>query len=113
MINIWGLEFVYQNKKGLLPKIYNKIFLSDKLLNSPNFYYLVSSNASLKLLQKKGFSDNHIKLIKLGVTKNKIFEKSEFKYADEKYFLFVGRIIKEKDCHGFQTMFFHTSQDIN
>ena len=101
VINIWGLEFVYQNKKGLLPKIYNKIFLSDKLLNSPNFYYLVSSNASLKLLQKKGFSDNHIKLIKLGVTKNKIFEKSEFKYADEKYFLFVGRIIKRKGLSWF------------
>jgi glycosyltransferase involved in cell wall biosynthesis len=101
LINIWGLEFVYKNKEGLLPKIYNKIFLNNKILNSSNFYYLVSSEASKNLLLENGFDRKRIKFIKLGVPKSSIKSSINLEKPDENYFLFVGRIVKRKGLSWF------------
>jgi len=101
LINIWGLEFVYKNKKGILPKIYRRVFLNSKVLNSPKFYYLVSSQASQNLLIENGFNKNHIKLIKLGVTESSIKLKLDTPTLKDKYFLFVGRIVKRKGLSWF------------
>ena len=101
LINIWGLEFVYKNKEGLLPKIYNKIFLNNKILNSSKFYYLVSSEASKNLLLENGFDEKHIKFIKLGVPKSSIKSSIKLEKPDENYFLFVGRIVKRKGLSWF------------
>lgn len=101
LINIWGLEFVYKNKEGLLPKIYNKIFLNNKILNSSKFYYLVSSEASKNLLLENGFDEKHIKFIKLGVPKSSIKSSINLEKPDENYFLFVGRIVKRKGLSWF------------
>jgi phosphatidylinositol alpha-1,6-mannosyltransferase len=101
LINIWGLEFVYKNKEGLLPKIYNKIFLNNKILNSSKFYYLVSSEASKNLLLENGFDEKHIKFIKLGVPKSSIKSSINLEKPNENYFLFVGRIVKRKGLSWF------------
>jgi len=99
-INIWGLEFVYKNKPGVFPRIYKKIFLNQKLLNSKNFYYVVSSEASRKLMLENDFLKNKIKFIKLGVSDVQLHS-SIPKTQTENYFLFVGRIIERKGLSWF------------
>ena len=99
-INIWGLEFVYKNKVGLFPRIYKKIFLNQKLLNLKNFYYVVSSEASKKLMLKNNFLKNNIRFIKLGVS-DELLLNTKPKAQTEKYFLFVGRIIERKGLSWF------------
>ena len=99
-INIWGLEFVYRNKAGLLPRIHKKLFLNQKLLNSKNFYYLVSSQASRKLMLENCFSYKKIRFIKLGISDDQLLN-SKPVIQTENYFLFVGRIIERKGLSWF------------
>ena len=87
IINIWGLEFVYGNKSGILPRIYNKLFMNMSALNSPNFYYMVSSKASKKLLTNNGFNSEKIRFIKLGISKNRILTEGPELDLNNKYFL--------------------------
>ncbi len=101
IINIWGLEFVYGNKSGILPRIYNKLFMNMSALNSPNFYYMVSSKASKKLLTNNGFNSEKIRFIKLGISKNRILTEGPELDLNNKYFLFVGRIVKRKGLSWF------------
>ena len=100
LINIWGLEFVYKNKNGIIPKLYKKIFIENKVLYSQNFHYLVSSEASRELLKLNGVDANNIKFIKLGVSNQQINNKT-VEVLDEKYFLFVGRIVVRKGLSWF------------
>lgn len=101
LINIWGLEFAYENKKGLLPKIYRVIFINKKILRKDSFHYLVSSEASKKLLMKSDLKEENITLIKLGVYKKDIVNCVQSIDLDDKYFLFVGRLIKRKGLSWF------------
>lgn len=101
IINIWGLEFVYGNKSGILPRIYNKFFINMSILNSSNFYYMVSSKASKKLLINNGFNPEKMRFIKLGISENRVLTKSTELDPDNKYFLFVGRIVKRKGLSWF------------
>tara|TARA_Y100001958_G_scaffold147662_1_gene128518 strand:+ start:939 stop:2024 length:1086 start_codon:yes stop_codon:yes gene_type:complete len=101
IINIWGLEFVYGNKLGILPRIYKKFFINMSVLNSSNFYYMVSSKASKRLLIDNGFRAEKIRFIKLGISKNRILTKSIELNPDNKYFLFVGRIVERKGLSWF------------
>ncbi len=101
IINIWGLEFVYGNKSGILPRIYRKFFINMSVLNSPNFYYMVSSKASKELLINNGFNSENIRFIKLGISKDRILSEGTELNFDNKYFLFVGRIVKRKGLSWF------------
>ncbi len=101
LINIWGLEFAYENKKGLLPKIYRTIFINKKILRKESFHYLVSSEASKDLLMKSDLKEENINLIKLGVYKKDIVDSVKNLDLDNKYFLFVGRLIKRKGLSWF------------
>ena len=100
LINIWGLEFVYKNKTGFFPKLYKKIFIGNKILYTDNFNYLVSSNASKDLMVSNGFDMDKINFIKLGVSQLQISEKT-IEVLNEKYFLFVGRIVERKGLSWF------------
>lgn len=101
IINIWGLELVYNKKRGLLPKIYKIIFNPNSLIDLKNFYFVVSSNASKKLMNKIGFKDNQIIKISLGINRINIknFIGKDMKY--DKYFLYVGRIVNRKGLSWF------------
>ena len=102
LVNIWGLEFVYKNKSGFFPKLYKKIFIGNRALYSKNFHYLVSSQASKNLMKINGFKIEKINFIKLGVSKHQISNKT-VEVLDEKYFLFVGRIVERKGLSWFST----------
>ena len=100
LINIWGLEFVYKNKTGFFPRLYKKIFIGNNVLHTDNFNYLVSSNASKDLMILNGFDIDKINFIKLGVSTQQINEKT-VEVLNEKYFLFVGRIVERKGLSWF------------
>jgi len=100
IINIWGLELVYKNKIGILPKVH-KIFVPISFISKiKNFVFLTCSDSSNLLALKVGFSKTSIRTIPLGVDKNQILpirKSIEF----QKYFLFAGRIVKRKGLSWF------------
>ena len=101
LINIWGLELVYTNKKGILPKIHNLIFVNKYIKNSDSYTFLVSSEASKNLMLRSGFRKEKINYISLGINIKNIINKKEINKTPEKYFLFVGRIIERKGLSWF------------
>ncbi len=99
LINIWGLELVYENKKGLLPKIYKLIYPLERILKNKNINFLISSSASRDLLLKKEIDDSRILYLPLGV---EVSDKKIIKNVNnEKYFLFVGRNVPRKGMSWF------------
>jgi len=113
LINIWGLELVYTNKKGILPKIHNLIFVNKYIKNSDSYTFLVSSEASKNLMLKSGFRKDKIKYISLGINKKNIINKKEINETPEKYFLFVGRIIERKGLSWFAETILQEFKDYN
>jgi len=99
LINIWGLELVYDNKKGFLPKIYKFLYPLDKILKNKNINFLISSSASKDLLLKNEIDENKILYLPLGVeiSDKKIITNVRF----ENYFLFVGRNVPRKGMSWF------------
>jgi glycosyltransferase involved in cell wall biosynthesis len=100
IINIWGLELVYKNKVGIIPKIH-KIFVPLRFISKiKNFVFLTCSDSSNVLALEVGFIKNSIETIPLGVDRKQILpirENIEFK----KYFLFAGRIVERKGLSWF------------
>ena len=96
----------------MFPRIYKKIFLNQKLLNSKNFYYVVSSEASRKLMLENDFLKNKIKFIKLGVSDVQLHS-SIPKTQTENYFYLLEGLLKEKDYLGLHKRYCHIFQILN
>lgn len=99
IINIWGLELLYGNKKGLLPKIYKKIMMNNQTnFKKISINYLVSTDASKDLLLNQNINYESIYKIPLGIKSENISYSIEI---PEKYFLFVGRLVERKGLSWF------------
>lgn len=100
IINLWGLELVYKNKKGFLPFLH-KIFVPIGLIQKQKrFIFLTSSTASNKLASQSGINQKRIRTIPLGVPKEDIMPLTK-KVIFKKYFLFSGRVTERKGLSWF------------
>ena len=100
ILNIWGLELVYKNKKGILPKIHKFLVPLNFISKRNNFIFLTCSEASNQLAYDNGFPKNKIKTIALGVDKKDILSLQEPVHF-KNYFLFAGRIVQRKGISWF------------
>lgn len=96
VITTYGLDVLYTNKKGILPKVYYLYLKLGQGLINRYCKILAISNATKEVCMEFGF--NNVEVVTLGVN----YDKHSFKAApaprmqSERYILFVGRIVKRK-----------------